>query len=478
MFLSRSVRKYSKKNFLVGRFKDGSFTPLGEKKLGKDFLKDEEWKKGTTRIIYKEDEKIAIVGVDSYDEKLKKQYSKTNEEFFNNQDISTSIMSGVKSLMKDDSKIEKITIDNFGNSKEEAYGSHMATLKFPKITSKSPKELVSFEYESKENEEILRGKIIAESQIMAANLASTPANYLTPKLFCDVVSDKLQNTKVYNKQWAEQMKMNSFLSVSKGSTEEPKILESTYFGRTSSNEIDLVLVGKGVTFDSGGISLKPGAGMKEMKGDMGGSAAVMSAMYGISNLKLPLNVVAISFLCENMPAGNALKPGDVVTAMNGKTIEVDNTDAEGRLILADALCYASTLKPKVIIDVATLTGAAVIALGSPVNAVFSRNNELWDLIEKSGCKSKDLMWRLPLFSQYFESMKSQVADFQNMSTKREAGSGVGAIFLNEFVDEKIINYAHLDVAGTAMSSKGMTGRPTKALIEFADLLSQDLNQLP
>jgi cytosol aminopeptidase len=468
------IRLYSKKNYLVGRYKDGSFTPLGQKILPKNFLNEENWDKGKVRIIYENEKKIALVGVDTFDEKLKKQFSKQNENYFDSLNISKSITSGVKSLMSDDEKLESVTVDNFGNPKMESYAAELASFKFPKIGKK--RKTISFEFESK-SQDIAYGKILAESQIMASFLATTPANYMTPTIFCEEISSKCDNSKVYDKEWAKEMKMNSFLSVAKGSAEEPKIIESRHMGRDS-KEIDLILVGKGITFDAGGISLKPAPGMKDMKGDMAGAAAVMSAFYGISKLNLPLNVVAISFLCENMPSSRAVKPGDVVTAMNGKTIEVDNTDAEGRLILADALSYASTMKPKVIVDVATLTGAAVVALGSPVNAVFSRNNELWEMIEKAGCISKDLMWRLPLFASYLEGMKSTVADWNNISDLKEAGSGVGAIFLNEFVDEKVLNYAHLDVAATAMGKKEMTGRPTTALIELANLLSQNLEQLP
>lgn len=202
--------------------------------------------------------------------------------------------------------------------------------------------------------------LIHVAQIFAAQLAETPANKMTPTIFCETIQQKFNNLEnisihIRDKEWAKQMGMNAFLSVAQGSQEPPKFLEVHYKPK-GDEPIDIVFVGKGVTFDSGGISIKPSENMKSMKGDMSGAAVVMAAMHAIAKLGINLNIVALTPLCENLPSGNATKPGDVITAMNGKTIEVDNTDAEGRLILADALCYASTMSPNVIIDVATLTG--------------------------------------------------------------------------------------------------------------------------
>jgi aminopeptidase len=324
-----------------------------------------------------------------------------------------------------------------------------------------------------------RGKIFAEAQIFAATLAETPANLMTPTIFASTIRHKfstLNNDKVkveiHDSDWALQKEMNSFLTVAKGSDEEPKIIEVTYKGKSNSDNIDLILVGKGITFDSGGISIKPGAGMKDMKGDMGGAAATMSALHAIVQLGIPLNIVGLAFMCENMPSGRAVKPGDVIRAMNKKSIEIDNTDAEGRLILADALCYASEKKPRIIVDCATLTGAIVIALGNHASGVFTSSNELWQKIEQAGVRTNDYMWRMPLLQDhYMKQLKTQVADLVNVGG-REGGSCTAATFLSQFVDfDKVQHWAHIDIAGTSMTKKGMTGRPTRALIELASILS-------
>lgn len=213
--------------------------------------------------------------------------------------------------------------------------------------------------------------------------------------------------------------------------------------------------------------------MKEMKGDMGGAAACASALHAIAQLHMPLNIVCLAYLCENMPSGKAVKPGDVITAMNGKTIEVDNTDAEGRLILADGLCYASDMKPKVLVDVATLTGAIVIALGNTASGVYTSSNRLWNMISQAGINTNDYMWRMPLFKEaYMKQLKSHVAKLNNIGGK-EGGSATAATFLSEFVDaDKVQSWAHIDIAGVAMVKQHQTGRPTRALIELAQLLSK------
>jgi len=203
---------------------------------------------------------------------------------------------------------------------------------------------------------------------------------------------------------------------------------------------------------------------------MGGAATISSTILAVSKLNLSLNIIGISPLCENLPSGKALKPGDVIFPMNKKSIEVDNTDAEGRLILADSLCYASEFNPTIIVDVATLTGAIVIALGDKATGCYSTTNELWRVFEQAGYNTGDLFWRMPLFNDYINQMKSRVADFMNTGGK-QGGSCTAAIFLKQYVDfEKVKHYAHLDIAGTAMMKNGMSGKPTRGLIEFCDLL--------
>ena len=228
----------------------------------------------------------------------------------------------------------------------------------------------------------------------------------------------------------------------------------------------IVLVGKGVTFDAGGISLKPGSGMDEMKFDMCGAASVIGTILVAAKLKLPVNLNVVVPACENLPSGTATRPGDIVTSMSGKSIEILNTDAEGRLILCDALTYARRYKPDVIIDVATLTGACVIALGKHRSAVMSRNDELAREILDAGIGANDQGWQLPIADEYHQQLKSNFADFANVGG-RDAGAVTAACFLSKFTEG--LNWAHLDIAGTAWTSgsaKGSTGRPVPMLSEF------------
>jgi len=332
---------------------------------------------------------------------------------------------------------------------------------------------------------IHRATVAAQSEMVARFLMDLPSNYKTPtkiseflqSYFMDVEDVSVQ---IRDKQWIEEKKMGALLGVSQGSVEEPRIFEIFYQGNASTEETTLLLCGKGITFDTGGISIKPSAKMSAMKGDMGGAACVVSAMRGIAMMKPNINVRAIAAFCENMPAGNAVKPGDVVHSMSGKTIEVDNTDAEGRLILADALYYStSTYKPHYVVNLATLTGAMVVALGSVATGVFSSHNHLWKHLERAGTQTNDYMWRMPLFSHVFlQRLTSEVSDLNNMSNKPEAGSAAAAAFLSEFVDyaderKQTPQFSHLDIAGTAMSGNKMTGRPTRCLIQLATNLSDE-----
>ncbi|CAG8648126.1 2709_t:CDS:2, partial [Funneliformis mosseae] len=334
------------------------------------------------------------------------------------------------------------------------------------------------------------GLIYANAQNFARTLGNSPSNYMTPTIFAENVKSILQGLPkveiiVRDREWAEEKKMGSFLSVAKGSDEPLRFLEIHYKGGKEDDK-PLALIGKGVTFDSGGISLKPSTGMSEMKIDMGGGAAVSAALYGIAKLELPINVVAAIPLCENLPSGHATKPGDVVIAMNGKSIEVDNTDAEGRLILADALYYiSSTFQPHSLIDLATLTGAIGVALGNDhYSGVFTNSNILWKQLVDAGNIANDPFWRMPLDDFYKKAMtKSDVADYIN-SGDRYGGACTAAIFLKEFVyglsDEGTIRYAHIDMACVMSTSadshynvKGATGRPTRSIIEFARRLAKE-----
>ena len=268
--------------------------------------------------------------------------------------------------------------------------------------------------------------------------------------------------------------MGGLLGVARGSAEEPRFIVMEYNG-AAKGKAPICFVGKGLTFDSGGISIKPGAKMEEMKYDMCGGAGVIGAMLAIAQLKLKINVIAFVPATENMPGSRATKPGDVHTARNGKTFEINNTDAEGRLILSDALVYASEQKPQVIFDTATLTGAIVVALGNIHTGYFTRNQQLKARIEKAASASGESLWNLPLTDQHVKDMKGTYADLSNISYTGGAGSATAAAFLEQFVDADI-PWAHFDIAGTAWacgsrlnycSPKGATGVIVRTFVELA-----------
>ncbi len=295
-----------------------------------------------------------------------------------------------------------------------------------------------------------RARICAEAQNRARDLQSLPSNVATPSFLGrrarSVASfHEKVSTDVLGREEIAAKEMGGLVAVSQGSAEEPQLIVMRYAG--GGDGPTLGIVGKGVTFDTGGISIKPSAGMHEMKMDMSGAAAVIEAVGAIAELGLDLNLLAVVPSTENMPSGTAIKPGDIITQYNGKTVEVNNTDAEGRLILADALAYAVELGAERIVDLATLTGAVLIALGSTYAAVISNDDELAAEVERAGEESGELVWRLPLHAEYKELTKGTVADLTNASAKRKAGTIYAGSFLEEFVGET--PWAHVDIAGTA-----------------------------
>jgi leucyl aminopeptidase len=310
---------------------------------------------------------------------------------------------------------------------------------------------------------------IAIGVSVAKDLGNFPANVCTPSYLARIAKKMASgngklSTRVINEAEMKKLGMGSLLSVTAGATEPGKLIVMKYKGAGSDKPI--VLVGKGVTFDTGGISLKPGAGMDEMKFDMCGAASVIGTMAAISAMKLPINVNVVVPAVVNMPAGNATNPGDIVKSMSGQTIEVLNTDAEGRLILCDALTYSKRFKPDTIIDVATLTGACVVALGSHRFAIYSNNDALRDELFASGNSSEDIGWPMPMGDQYAAQLKSNFADMANIGGSG-GGSVTAACFLGKFTAG--MNWAHLDIAGVAWKSgaqKGATGRPVSMLTEF------------
>lgn len=302
----------------------------------------------------------------------------------------------------------------------------------------------------------------------ARQLGNLPANYCTPSFLADqalALADATMKVKVLDMKQIKKLGMGAFLSVAAGSDEPAKFIVMEYCGATSKTK-PTVLVGKGITFDTGGISLKPGQGMDEMKFDMCGAASVMGVMTALSHLKPKINVVGVIAATENMPSGRATKPGDVVTSMSGQTIEILNTDAEGRLVLCDALTYIERFKPKHVIDIATLTGACVIALGSQASGLFANDQALASELLNAGEVAADKAWQLPIWDEYKKSLDSNFADMANIGG-REAGSITAACFLSKFTQD--YSWAHLDIAGTAWasgSSKGASGRPVGLLLQF------------
>jgi len=353
-----------------------------------------------------------------------------------------------------------------------------ATYSYPKSSKTPPQSLKSVTFwtanqtASKAAKAGLKfGAAVGKGMNTARQLGNLPANICTPNYLADQAKalgelDHSQvKTTVLNRAEMHKLKMHSLLSVAAGTDTPPKLIVLNYQGSSAKTK-PVVLVGKAVTFDSGGISLKPGRGMDEMKFDMCGGASVLGVITALSELQLPINVVGIIPATENMPNGQATKPGDVVTSMSGQTIEILNTDAEGRLILCDALTYAAKFKPDTVIDIATLTGAVIGALGKETSGLVSNHEQLAEQLINSGTRSGDRAWQLPLWEEYDQLLSSNFADMANIGGP-QAGTITAGCFLARFT--KDYKWAHLDVAGTAWvsgKSKGATGRPVPLLMEY------------
>jgi leucyl aminopeptidase len=319
------------------------------------------------------------------------------------------------------------------------------------------------------NKALRAGKLTALGINDAKELANLPGNVCTPNYLASHArklsrKHKKLSVSILDEKKMRELGMNALLSVSAGSDQPAKLIVMQYRGGKA-GDAPQVLVGKGITFDSGGISLKPGAKMDEMKYDMGGAASVFGTMRSVVELGLPLNVIGIVAAAENMPSGTATKPGDVITSMAGKTIEVLNTDAEGRLVLCDALTYAQRYKPAAIVDIATLTGACVVALGAHATGLFSNNDKLAEQLIGAGEESHDRAWRMPLWKDYQKQLNSNFADIANIGGPG-GGSITAACFLSRFTEDQ--TWAHLDIAGSAWNSapKGATGRPVALLLRY------------
>lgn len=317
---------------------------------------------------------------------------------------------------------------------------------------------------------LAHGQGIVAGMSLMRDLANHPANVCTPSFLSNAAKTLARDygsirVRVLNEAECRRLKMGSFLSVTNGSEEPARLIVLEYSG-AARRESPTVLVGKGVTFDTGGISLKPPANMDEMKFDMSGAASVLGTFKAVAELELPINLVGVVPACENMPSGRATKPGDIVKSMSGQTIEVLNTDAEGRLILCDAITYARRFDPDAIIDIATLTGACVIALGNHYSGLFSNDDELSAALKVAGERADDRAWPMPIGEEYAEQLKSNFADFANVGG-REGGAITAACFLGKFTEG--LRWAHLDIAGVAYlggSQKGSTGRPVPLLVDY------------
>ncbi|KAG8945095.1 hypothetical protein FRC03_001819 [Tulasnella sp. 419] len=452
---------------------DSNAVPFNSQALWQSAKPKPEPKNGDAKLFYDVDQKGSLGVVVSLGKEQK-------ESGLQKESVRKAVAKGVKKLKEAGAK--GIAIDVAGiDAQAAAEGAALGLYKFTLKTSQTEKEAttpIHLEPLGKSGESWKAGLVGAQAQNLARELMELPANMMTPTMFCERLTKEfegVENVEVYTRDeaWAQEKGMRTFLSVTKGTSEPAKLLEIHYKGASDKTAPPLVFVGKGITFDSGGISLKPSANMKLMRGDMGGAATVVSAALAIAKQKLPINLTVITPLAENLPGPSANKPGDVIVAMNGKTVEIDNTDAEGRLILSDAIYYAtSTFKPTTVIDVATLTGAMVVALGTVYSGVFTNSDSLWKEIEAAGLDTYDRFWRMPLDEDYAPQISGSNADLCNTGG-REAGSCTAALFLKSFVDgidkdDATIRWAHIDIAGSmdttragAYQEKGMTGRPVR-----------------
>ena len=371
-----------------------------------------------------------------------------------------------------------------------AEGAHLGLYKFGTYLTKNSDSTNEFEHLTVVESDKTRAKAIdagiqlgstvAKASITARNMVNEPANHMTPSRMAEaaqkVASDQGLKIEIMENAQMKNMGMGAFMGVAQGTDEPAKLIVLRYDGDPESPENNLGLIGKGITFDTGGISLKPPGGMEAMKGDMAGGASVIAAMEIIGQTKPKINVLAVIAATENMPGASAQRPGDVVRAMNGKTIEVINTDAEGRLVLADALCYAREQGITRLVDVATLTGAMVTTLGKACTGVMGNDGQLIHQTINAGKKTGEKFWELPMFDEYKDLIKSDVADMKN-SGGRQAGSISAALLLAEFVDGAA--WVHLDIAGTSTSDKaagylvkGATGVPVRTLAQLATDLAE------
>ncbi len=352
-----------------------------------------------------------------------------------------------------DLKAKKVGIcysTDFNYGGPAVLGAKISDYRFDKYKTKKDHHINEFYLSNVDGELVNRALVIADSMELSRNLSNEPAAYATPTKLAQIAQglDGIE-TEVFDHNKIEQMGMGAYLAVAKGSVEPPKFIHMKYIPQNPKKRI--AIIGKGLCFDSGGLDLKPANSMLTMRDDMSGSAVVIGIMKAVAKLRPEVEVHGIIAACENMPGMGAYKPGDILTAMNGKTIEVDNTDAEGRLTLADALCYACKLDVDEVIDIATLTGACMVALGTAASGIMGNNEEFVNKIIETGNIAGEKFWELPMWQEYRDNMNSEIADMKNTGT-RYGGASAAGMFLKEFVTDNV-KWAHLDIAGTAFLEK-------------------------
>ena len=390
------------------------------------------------------------------------------EEFCPNK-FREAVAKAIKKGMQMEAKKVAFTFDgvDFDYAEQFTLGAFIADYKFDKYKSEKKKGIEEV-YVSANIDGVKKAEKIAIAMKFARNLANEPAQFATPAELANIAQDFGLETKIYDKEECEKMGMGAFLAVGQGSINEPKFIHMKYTCDNPKKRI--AIIGKGICFDSGGLDIKPASSMLTMKDDMSGAACVLGVMSIIKEFNPQVEVHGIIAACENMPSGKAYKPGDIVTAKNGKTIEIDNTDAEGRLTLADALCYACELGVDEVIDLATLTGACVVALGTHASGIMGNDETLVHNLIDTAKRSGEKFWELPLWEEYFDSLKSDIADMKN-SGARWGGASAAGVFLQKFV--KDVKWAHIDIAGTAYLEKaqkeliaGASGAGVRTILNY------------
>ena len=391
------------------------------------------------------------------------------EEFDHNK-MREAVAKAVKKLQQIKAKNAVFDFDvNADYGKSAAIGAMIADYAYDKYKSEKAHHLDEVTFARFSESDVQEGIVFGEAMKFTRDLANTPAQIATPSKLAEIAKSlEGIETKVFDKDEIERMGMGAYLAVGQGSVQPPKFIHMKYTGKNVKKKI--ALIGKGICFDSGGLDIKPPSSMLTMKDDMSGAACILGVMRALTELKPDMEVHGIIAACENMPSGSSYKPGDILTAKNGKTIEVDNTDAEGRLTLADALCYACELGVDEVIDIATLTGACMVALGTVASGIMGNDEQMIERLIQTAKDSGETYWQLPMFKEYMDSLKSDIADMKNTGS-RYGGASTAGLFLQEFV--KDTKWCHIDIAGTAYLEKpqkefiaGATGAGVRTLLNY------------